>query len=308
MFEISHILTPVDHSEGGRCAVTAAEFVAKGYQARVIWTHVVPRLTHLMETVLFPYAAMGEDLPEFEAELVQTAKLEIESLIDLELPGRVTCEEPVQGILDEIHRVGPELVVMGVAGESNFGGNQLGSTASRVANRWDGPILLTRRYTGQVPFKRVLVVSDLAPGSEAVVEAGIGLALRTRSTLDVLTVVPDPRSNPTSKLLAGAMKVYGDQVQHKGRRNAKKQFDQTLGRVDVPFPDRESFGSLKTEYTVRFGGLIKEIQEFIAKDEGICLVLGRSNIRDDGQIGLGRSAEKIAAEVPAHVLFVPLAM
>lgn len=308
MFELSHILTPVDHSQGSRYALELGQFLAQAYKAKTLWAHVVAKLSPLMERVIFPYAALGEDLAEFENELLKTAKSTLSGVVGQEAldDGRVLIGHTVQTLLDEVRRVGPELLVLGATGEANPSAVQLGSTASRIAERWDGPTILARPFSGERPFSAVVVATDLAPGSEAVVRCGIGVALQTDTPLQILTALPDPRDGNTGPLVRDAIRIPKDQLRSKGQKNARKQFEQILSMCDIPFPQQEGFKALKPSFGVRIGTIADCLREHLDGQGEALVVVGRRSGPSTDKLGIGPNAQRITQTVPAHVLLAPV--
>ncbi|MCA9562255.1 MAG: universal stress protein, partial [Myxococcales bacterium] len=134
MFELKHILIPVDHSEGSRSALAAGLHLANRYEAIPHWFHAVPTIPQAIRDVLFPYAAMGEDIVEFENELTAYGNRVSERFADdvssgnKKVPGRAVNGDPEDGIINEINRLGPDLLIMGASGQRGPRANQLGRT------------------------------------------------------------------------------------------------------------------------------------------------------------------------------------
>ena len=307
MFELANVFVPIDNSPGSRYAYDTARFLSKLYSARCSWSHVVPKLSELHKRVVFPYAALGEDLSEFENELIQVGRELISDLVGKSADtGQVICEQPVEGILGEIRRIRPELVVIGTNGESRGQPQQLGSTVSRVLARWDGPTLLVRPFSGETPFDRILVLTDLTNGSERLLQLGVGISLRTQTPMEILTTLEDPLAANTGPLVSDAVRVHRDQFQNKGKKSARRRFEQSLSSLEIPFPDTEAFNSLKPKFSVRTGDPVSQLKLLVDQEDRLLLIVGRARASSNGSMALGRTAERIAASIPAHVLVANL--
>ena len=307
MFELSNVFVPIDNSTGSRCAYSVARFLSNRYEARCSWSHVVPKLSELQQRVLFPYAALGEDLVEFESELIQAGRELLSDLVGKSNDtGQVLSGQPVEEILGEIRRVRPDLVVIGTNGESQGDPQQLGSTASRVLARWDGPTLLVRPFSEETPFDRVVVLTDLTLGSESLLHLGVGVSLRTETSLEILTTLEDPLDMNTGPLVSDAVKIHREQFRNKGKKSARRRFEQSLSSVEIPFPDTEAFDGLRPKFSVRFGDPVSQIKLLVNEEDRLLLIVGRARASSNGATGLGRTAERIASSIPAHVLVAPL--
>ncbi|MFN8163385.1 MAG: universal stress protein [Solirubrobacterales bacterium] len=83
-----------------------------------------------------------------------------------------------------------DLLVVGCHGGSRLGGIMLGSTASQIAHRSDGPILVARRTADDVFPQSVLLATDGSPGSWAATRIATGVAKAEHTEL-CLVYVPD---------------------------------------------------------------------------------------------------------------------
>jgi nucleotide-binding universal stress UspA family protein len=84
-----------------------------------------------------------------------------------------------------------DLLVVGCHGGSRVGGIMLGSTATQIAHRTEGALLVARRTADGSDFPRsVLLASDGSPGSWAAARASTRIALARGSELRIV-YVPD---------------------------------------------------------------------------------------------------------------------
>jgi len=310
MFEVSHILTPVDRSDGARIAFRMAQYLAGRYGAALRWTHVVPPIPSLFQHVLFPYAGMGEDHAEFEDELLETASNKFNELFgrkgEDKPSGSVTRAEVVDGIVEEIGRFGPELVVIGAHGDTGTRPQHIGHIANRFLSRWVGPTLVARPFSGDQPFKSLLVVTDFSPGSEALLSAAAGLGVVCGVPITVVTVIEDPRSYDAGGLISGALKIDANRLKSTGEKNARKQMSQLMSALEVPFPRREAFAEVKPRGKALFGAVLDQVQETVQELDDPLVIVGRAKKTPGEDQRLGTTAEAIVRYVPAHALVVPL--
>jgi nucleotide-binding universal stress UspA family protein len=282
MFDLANIVAPLDYSSTSRFALAVADYLARVYGAGVQSIHVVPKVLRVFERVLFPYAAMGEDLPEFEVELVDQAGRDLRQHLggdennSAAPPQRVICADVHQGVLDETVRVGPDLVVMGAHGESRPRARHIGSTASFLADAWPGRLLLVRELgTRERPFQRIVAATDFAAGAELLILSAVGLALRTQSPLTLVTVVEDPRLRDSAGLVRASVRDV-DSWPAKGKKNRQRQVERVFSTLNVPFPYKAQLDALKPEMVTLFGDPGEEIVQLLSQIEAPLLMVGRS--------------------------------
>lgn len=315
MFEIAHILTPVDRSEGSRTAFRVARYLANVYGATIHWAHAVPTFPPLIERVLFPYAAMGEDVHELAQELLESARVEFEDSfgINERVQGRVVGSLSLRErnkstehlLAEEARRVGPDLLVLSAHGESGGRPRRLGSVAGALLDAWSGPVLVTRTAgAGDKPFSEVVVVSDFGPGSDALFRTAVGLCLTAGLPLSCLTVVQDPRLADTGNLLSGVLRVEPPKFEERASKAAAKQLAVIGSNLEIPFPLREAFKALSPKVVTVFGDVVESLWARTKDRHDVLFVVGRA--RPSASTGLGRTAEAIVNRVPAPVLVVPL--
>lgn len=313
MFELSTILSPVDLSDGSRSAVGVARFLSKIYDATLRSTYVVPSLSPLVKQVLFPYAALGEDLPEFELELLTAAKERLAAFFEASSPNEgkplnphVICAPVTKGVLEEIQRVGPDLVVLGAHGNGTRHTGQLGSTVSRVLHEWSGPILLAKDIGSAGNLRHVVVATDFSRGASELLRTAVGVALTAEADLTVVAVIADPKLADPGGLLRGALRINDKDLQSSGRNNARKHFERIFSEMEIPFPLREAFSTLKPRLTVRYGDPCAEVSRVVSALDDVLLIVARAERSDETCKGVGRTAGAIAKTVPSHVLLVAL--
>ena len=306
MFEVSHILTPVDRSESARVAFNLSSYLAGIYGATLHWVHVVPPIPAVFRSVLFPYAGMGEDHIEFEEELLEGAEETFKGLFNGQSKGHVRSAEVVDGIVETIGQVGPELVVVGSHGESGVRPQHVGHVTNRLLSRWVGPVLVARQFSGDSPFKNILVVTDFGLGSEQLLSTAVGIGVAAGVQITVNTVIEDPRKRDAGNLISGGLKIEPKRLKAMGEKNARKQMAQLMSGLEVPFAMQEAFANVKPRGKALFGPVLEQVQEAVQSLDDPLIIIGRAQKTTAEGQRLGSVAEAIVRYVPAHVLVVPL--
>ncbi|MBU8894621.1 universal stress protein [Corallococcus sp. H22C18031201] len=141
----SHILVPVDLTEGSAAVVDYALQIARPFGASVDIVHAWEPPQYVAPDLLV--ASPGWSSQTLETVAVDTAKQDLDTLVkDLEHPEvsvqhRVLVGEPGATILDEIERGKFDLVVMGTHGRRGLSRLLLGSVAQKVVSRAASPVL-----------------------------------------------------------------------------------------------------------------------------------------------------------------------
>jgi nucleotide-binding universal stress UspA family protein len=166
-----------------------------------------------------------------------------------------------------------DLLVVGCRGGSRLGGIVLGSTATQIAHRTEGPVLVARRSPDGDDFpRRVLLATDGSPGSWAAARAALRVAAARDSALR-LVYVPDGM--------------------HPERyREVRKQIaaiEQATGAPPAVADDP--------------GHIAARICEAARAEEASLIAIGRRGL--SGIRALGSVSERVAHGAPCSVLVAP---
>jgi nucleotide-binding universal stress UspA family protein len=167
-----------------------------------------------------------------------------------------------------------DLLVVGCHGGSRVGGIMMGSTATQVAHRAEGPVMITRRTDDAKEFPQsILVATDGSPGSWAAASVATGLSQALGSELR-LVYVPDgmhpERYREVLKQLAVVEKATGA----------------APPVVDSP------------------GHVAERIGEAAHAAQSSLIVIGRRGVA--GLKALGSVSERVVHKAQCSVLVVPL--
>lgn len=311
MFGIDYIVVPVDFSRSSRAALSLAKSLADK-DTRVEMIHVVDRWPRFMEDVLFPYAPLGEDAIEIEAELVGAAH---EALGDYHnLNGeKNSVEGPIVAfgelkptLTDHIKATGSQLVIAGAFGESGVAPDSLGSVAERLIRSSGRATLLVRGIDAHPTIKKILLALDLTEGSNRVVEVAVGLAQRSGAELEIIHVVPDPLADDQSQVLASALGFDRGKVASKARHRVEALFDRLIRDLEPAYGEHVEVAQLLAKRRVTMGDPAAEIVAYAQKTGADLVVVGSQNPARADSAYLGRVAATVARRSPTHVVVVPI--
>lgn len=310
MFDIDYILVPVDFSRSSKAALTVARSLADD-STRVELVHVVDRWPPFMQGVLFPYAPLGEDAVEIEAELVGAAERALHDYFELgddsSLTGPLVWFGPLKKTLTEEARSrGAQVVIMGAAGEGGVHPDSLGSVAGRMIRSGSRPTLLVRAHDPKPRIRRVLVALDLTEGSRRVLETAVGLCKRFDAELRAIHVVPDPLRDDQSNVLSSVLKFDRRKAAGRTRDRVEALFDRLTRGLSPAYANERQVRELTKRRRVTIGDPASAIVEHAIEADTDLVVLGSHDPSRGDTAALGRVAGAVARRCPTHVCVVPV--
>jgi len=264
--------------------------------------------------ILFPYAALGEDDREFEAEIVAEAGAEIYrhfGIVEV-LEKRFLADPLVEfGVAHECistwaGRFDIDLIALGAFGEHGVVAGRLGSTAERIMRSSTVPVALIRDHDPRPRIRRILVAVDLGIQTPEVMRVAAGFALQQEAELDLVHILPSPFLNDTNGLLKKEIDYDEEKTVERLRSTVDALFERAVENVDFPFAYREKAQKLLQKLTVRAGDPASEIAKMAYQGEYDLVVVGTNSRKGEcGGSSLGRVAAGAVVEVTTHVLVVP---
>lgn len=305
MFEVSHIFVPVDTSRSSMCALRLAQSLRLASRPKLEVFHVLPTLPDYMRSLLFPYAAMGEDALEIEYELTMEARQKLE--VSLELPAHASLEcvmgSEREVIADAMLRTPANLTIMGAFGHGGPRPHAIGSTASHVIRSATHPVLLTRDLQPTPTIRHILCALDLSPHSHTTLEVAISLALELDARLSTIFVLPDPLANDPHNLLSSHIKHAPDQILARERSKLDALFERCFQMLDVPFPQRQRAAQMWRQRHALSGPVGQTIARQADHLDADLIVLGAAHAPEAPRPGA--TCLEVLHHATTHMLVVP---
>lgn len=317
MYRVEQVLVPVDFSSHSKTALEFARQLsapAEGAAPPPIQAvHAVRPMAKHLRNVLFPYAALGEDDREFEAELLEEARGELARYfgVDGNLSKRFLREPELRfgHPREEVTRWAGEhpadLVVLGAFGEGGSFVGGLGSTTRRFLQAATQPVAVVRDFDPRPKVRKILVAVDLGKETQEVLRVALGFALQQGASVEMLHVIPSPLIHDTNGILKKALKYSPEKVMESSRKTINALFERAVGALELPFAFREAAKTHLSTLMIESGDPGEVIAQR-AYDGGYdLLVVGANNRQPPGKRSLGRVAERVLVEAGAHVMVVP---
>ena len=139
-----HILVPTDFSDDAEGAVDYAIELAKAFQARLTFLHVI-NLRPMTTGAMFAYSLEG-----YLSAMETGAQQHLQALLDrghqegLEAEMAIVQDIPFQAIVDIAANQNVDLIVMGTHGQTGLTHALMGSVAEKVARLAPCPVWVTR--------------------------------------------------------------------------------------------------------------------------------------------------------------------
>lgn len=221
-----------------------------------------------------------------------------------EVPGKsqagfeVRVGSPRGQILEYVHAVGPELLVMGVFGPAGASAG-MGSVAAGCVRKAECDVLLVREGAAGA-FRRVAACIDFSEGSRAALDRAIRVAAQDGAALHIVHVYADPWHGLEAP---GVIR----QNMPEFRATLNQSVEARMREFCAPFS--HELGGLKAEFHAiqsdpKWGSFGRGIARFIA-DHGIDLgVLASHSTWTIREMVLGSTAERILRDAPCSLLTV----
>lgn len=315
MYRIEQVLVPVDLSSFSRCALEFARQLGdddgdRG-PIRLQMAHAVEALPGYVRSVLFPYAPLGEDDRQFEAEIAETARGKLAEYFEFgdELRERFV-DAPLIEFGSDKQWVGRwagkydvDLIAMGAFGRHGVFSAGVGSTARRAVAAATRPVALMRDYDPTPRIGRIVAAVDLERQSEWVVEVAAALALEFDAELECLYAIPSPFCGDGSRVLQRHLDTDEQKLKDELSPRVDEVFEELFDRLEVPFRHREAFDRLSCGHRIGVGDPADEIGRYVSEEDADLVVLGTGGDSDGRKPG--RVASAVMAEVPTHQVLVP---
>ncbi len=282
---LGRLLIGTDFSAGARAAISRVGKLPLEARAEVVLAYVIP--------------AGGDLFVDRGAELSVQKLLEEETRIlrrllpaTTKVRNELVRGRPFDALFELGSRLQPELIVMGRHGERAFRDDLLGSTAERVLQLANRPVLVVSR-TAKSQYKRALAAVDLEPGSLEILAAGLRISGVKPKQVSLVHAFQGS--------LAPGQKKPGRKEATRLRETRLDAIENGLRMELTPFP------ALATEaqIVIREGDPREVLAEQVQEQKADLLVVGTHGRTGYARAMLGSVAQSLVRRTPCDVLVVP---
>lgn len=292
------ILAAVDFSTGSRAALEHAARLAKLHNARL---HVL----HVMDAQAIAALAdrRGESFDSAAAHALDGGRKALDSwLSQTRLPEDcgvdILTGTPLHEILEQVKRLGANLLVAGVAGAGEHSGGA-GSVSGKLARKCPVDVLLVRSgHPGA--FQKVVACVDFSPHSQRVAAAAREVALHDGAEVDFLHVWS--AGGALLPLAVGYGEVFVDVA---GMEKAAHDEEKDNVAAQLHELVRDAAQGIQAREVLhedhKAGQGIADHAQAAGADLIVIGALGRTNLR---YLFLGSTAERLLARLNSSVLVI----
>lgn len=306
MFPIATVVAVLDNSAEADSVLDAARAMrATDAPSMLHMVHVVEEMTTAMRRYLFPYACFGDDHDAIVADLLDAGRLsfrqrfEDDKSFDDRLL-RVVYGRVADRILEELQRLGPDVVVVGASSSEHPEVGVIGKNAARLARRSTAPVLVVRNRT-QSTYKNIGVAIDLTSDSASLLSTAIRFAHERDAKVTPIHVLPSSASLDHSSVRSKDVKALDSST----KRDLDRRFQQVLAALKLPFPV-QSDASKRIAKPMLEQGDPGERLVAASRDEAMdLLIMYRCQSSTGSGLRLGRVAEYALRYASCDVLVLP---
>lgn len=295
-FPLEHVLCPTDHSDFSERALRLAIALCRWSGAQLSVLRVIPDVMPTPGGPDLPVTALAS--PALRAEAERDLGLFAQPAIDAGIAVRTVLREgdPWREILHESGAAPADLIVMGTHGRSGFEHLLLGSVTEKVLRRASCPVLTVCHGSASgtaLPFRRLLVATDLHPGCEHTLEIACALAEASGAKLSVVHAIenlPGPGLHPY--LVVPELAELRGKLEQDAHERLARAFPSDV-RERVEIETRVVAGSARREVLRLAGELAADL-----------VVLGTHAHGPLGHLLFGSTCEQVVRAAPCPVLAV----
>lgn len=285
----------------------ARRFADKGDDARIYAAHVVPTIEGSMFEILYPYACLGDDVEAIASDMMQSARSRLERDLRDELVKasvhelRLGYGSPGDALVALASSLGPDLLVGSRHDRREASSARLGGVVSTMAQRVGSPTLVVDPRVRSDRMKRLVVATDLAAGSAAILEWAISTATHLGATVHPIVCIPSHGAFDH----AGLLKELGDGQVNGARKEAKQAFTRHVASLNLRFPEGSKLDSTLEALVTRVGDPGAELLAFAERVGADGVVIARCRSDRGSGLRLGRVAEYVLRNAEQHTLVLP---
>lgn len=218
---LQRILVATDFSEGAQRAVRRATRLPLAADATIHILHVLPEPGWRSQRIdAFLRRSARKVLAGVAAQASRMAKV---NLSGVRITSALVQGKPSAGIVQRARGMKADLIVVGRHGQRSFRRLLIGSTAQRVVQRSDAPVLIVRRPPVG-PYLQPLVALDDSPAARRAFRTMLRIVGPDTRSVHVARAfeLPHPEAMRRPGALAADIRRYATEIEDSARRRAER--------------------------------------------------------------------------------------
>lgn len=184
-FTIKRILTPVDFSETSQQALDHAIFMAKIFNARLYFAHILEPMSYQFE--MNEMLSINDKIKKLAYDKLDELATFIHAEHGIYKPEiMIESGNTSSQIVDVADRIKPDIIVMGTHGVTGVTEFFMGSNAYKVVTQAACPVLTVQKHATRKGFKNIVLPIDDSHTSRQKVKHAVEFAKRYGSIIHVV--------------------------------------------------------------------------------------------------------------------------
>ncbi len=192
-YTIKQILTPVDFSETSQQALDHAIFMAKIFNAKLFFVHVIEPTSYQFE--ISEMMSLTDKIKKLAHDKLDELATSVHAEHGIYKPevlvesGNITSQ-----IVETADKIKADIIVMGTHGVSGFEEFFMGSNSYKVVTQASCPVLTVQKNAARKGFQNIVLPIDDSHASRQKVKHAVEFAKRYGSVIHVIALITEDDS------------------------------------------------------------------------------------------------------------------
>lgn len=189
-FHIKSILTPVDFSETSQQALEHSIFMAKIFNAKLFFVHIIEPAGYTFE--MSEMTSLNDKIKKLAYDKLDELANSVHAEEGIYKPEILVATGSITSqIVETADRIKADIIVMGTHGISGFAEFFMGSNAYKVVTQASCPVLTVQKHASHKGFRNIVLPIDDSHASRQKVKQAVELAKHYGSVIHVVGLMTD---------------------------------------------------------------------------------------------------------------------
>lgn len=197
-FKIKQILTPVDFSETSQGAIDHAIFMAKIFNAKLFFVHIIEPVGYNFE--MKEMRSLNDKIKKLAYDKLDELADNIHAEQGIYKPEILVESGNISDqIIETADKIKADIIVMGTHGISGFAEFFMGSNAYKVTTQASCPVLTIQKHATRKGFSNIILPVDDSHTSRQKVKYAVELAKHYGSVIHIVALMTDKETRTRKK-------------------------------------------------------------------------------------------------------------